>query len=64
MDTDDDSDSFFTSAANCQKLEAMPARGSIDDDAAERIMAGDVHIDVSIYGHGNVGDVVDVRVED
>jgi hypothetical protein len=48
----DGSGSFFASAANRQNLEAMPARGSIAKDAADRIMAG------------NVGKVVDVRVED
>jgi hypothetical protein len=64
MDAEDDSDSFFASAENRQKLEAMLARGSITEDAADRIMAGNVHIKVKIYGHGNVGNVVDVRVED
>lgn len=64
MDAGDQSDSFFASAANREKLETMLANGSIDDDAAQRIVAGDVHIKVSIYGHGNIGEVVDVRVED
>lgn len=64
MDADDDSDTFFASAANRQKLGAMLAQGSIDGDAAERIMAGNVHIEVSIYGDGAIGKRVDVRVED
>jgi hypothetical protein len=63
MDADDESDSFFASAANRQKLETMLAQGSITEDAAERIIAGDVHIKVNIYGHGNIGNLVDVRVE-
>jgi len=47
MDADDESDWFFANAANRQRLESMPAGGSITNDAAERILAGDVHMEVA-----------------
>lgn len=64
MDAGDESDSFFASAANRQRMETMLAQGSIEGEAAERILSGDAHIRVDIYGHGNVGERIDVRVED
>ncbi|MBO9096591.1 MULTISPECIES: hypothetical protein [unclassified Rhizobium] len=64
MDADDETDTFFASPANRQLMEAMLADGEIEGDAAERIVAGDVHIKVDIYGHGTTGERIDVHIED
>ncbi|WP_267553667.1 hypothetical protein [Rhizobium rhizogenes] len=63
-DRGDQGDSFFSLPSNRQKLEAMLASGNIADDAANYIVRGNVWIKVDIYGRGDVGEWVDVHVQD
>ncbi|NLS15041.1 hypothetical protein HGP16_00540 [Rhizobium sp. P40RR-XXII] len=63
-DRGDQGDSFFSQASNRQKLEAMLADGNIADDAGNIIVRGNVWIKVDIYGHGDIGQWVDVTVQD
>lgn len=63
-DRGDEGDSFFSHASNRQKLEAMLASGSIANDAGNLIVRGNVWIKVNIYGHGDIGQAVDVTVQD
>ena len=63
-DPGDEGDSFFASKTNRANLEQMLAHGSITGDAARALVDGNVNIQVDIYGHGNVGEYVDVHVQD
>ncbi|MBB3611029.1 hypothetical protein [Rhizobium sp. BK602] len=63
-DRGDQGDSFFSDPANRQRLEAMLAGGTISDDAANYIVRGNVWITVDIYGRGDVGEWVDVHVQE
>ncbi|QND48334.1 hypothetical protein HB780_22225 [Rhizobium lusitanum] len=63
-DRGDQGDSFFSDPANRQRLEAMLANGEIADDAANLIVQGNVRIKVDIYGRGNIGEWVDVHVQE
>ncbi|MDE1992168.1 MAG: hypothetical protein KGI75_06670 [Rhizobiaceae bacterium] len=63
-DRGDQGDSFFSQAANRQGLESMLQDGSIDNDAGNLIVRGNVWIQVDIYGRGDTGEWVDVHVSD
>ncbi|MFK0161829.1 hypothetical protein [Rhizobium sp. NPDC090279] len=63
-DRGDQGDSFFSLPSNRQKLEAMLASGNIADDAGNLIVRGNVRIKVDIYGRGDIGEWVDVHVQD
>ena len=63
-DRGDQGDSFFSQASNRQKLEAMLANGDIANDAGNLIVRGNVWIKVDIYGRGDVGEWVDIHVQD
>ncbi|MGY5778839.1 hypothetical protein [Rhizobium sp. LEGMi135b] len=63
-DRGDQGDSFFSQASNRQNLEAMLANGNIANDAGNIIVRGNVWIKVDIYGHGDVGQWVDIHVQD
>ncbi|AYG67382.1 MULTISPECIES: hypothetical protein [unclassified Rhizobium] len=63
-DRGDQGDSFFSQASNRQKLEAMLADGNIANDAGNLIVRGNVWIKVDIYGHGDIGQWVDITVQD
>ncbi|MBB4566586.1 hypothetical protein [Rhizobium leucaenae] len=63
-DRGDEGDGFFSLASNRQKLEAMLESGNIVGDAANLIARGNVWVKVDIYGRGNVGESVDVHVQD
>ncbi|MGV1755418.1 hypothetical protein [Rhizobium sp. P44RR-XXIV] len=63
-DRGDQGDSFFSLPSNRQRLEAMLADGNIADDAAKLIVRGNVRIKVDIYGRGDIGEWVDVHVQD
>ncbi len=62
-DRGDQGDSFFSQASNRQNLEAMLANGNIADDAGNLIVRGNVRIKVDIFGHGDVGQWVDIHVQ-
>lgn len=63
-DRGDQGDSFFSLPSNRQRLEAMLASGNIAGDAANYIVRGNVWIKVDIYGRGDIGEWVDVHVQD
>lgn len=63
-DRGDQGDSFFSQASNRQKLEAMLANGDIANDAGNLIVRGNVWIKVDIYGRGDIGEWVDIHVQD
>jgi hypothetical protein len=63
-DRGDQGDSFFSQASNRQNLEAMLANGNIADDAGNLIVRGNLRIKVDIFGHGDVGQRVDIHVQD
>jgi hypothetical protein len=63
-DRGDQDDIYFSSKDNRAALEAMLANGSMSREAANMILNGDVWIEVKIYGHGNIGDRIDVTVSD
>lgn len=63
-DRGDQGDRFFSLPYNRQRLEAMLASGTIADDAANLIVGGNVRIKVDIYGRGDVGEWVDVHVQE
>lgn len=63
-DRGDQGDNFFSDPANRQRLEAMLASGAITAAAANDIVRGGVWIRVEIYGRGNIGEWVDVHVEE
>jgi hypothetical protein len=62
-DRGDQGDSFFSQASNRQNLEAMLANGNIADDAGNLIVRGNLRIKVDIFGHGDVGQWVDIHVQ-
>ncbi|MDK4740351.1 hypothetical protein PH547_15825 [Rhizobium sp. CNPSo 3464] len=63
-DRGDEADTFFADKRNRETLEAMLASGSISPSAASMIVQGNIWINVSIYGDGNIGDRLDVTVSD
>ncbi|EJK79609.1 hypothetical protein ACQZ6C_07530 [Rhizobium rhizogenes] len=63
-DRGDQGDSFFSDPANRQRLEVMLASGTITDDAANDIVRGNIWIKVDIYGRGDIGEWVDVHVQE
>ncbi|PST19932.1 hypothetical protein C7U61_15825 [Rhizobium sp. JAB6] len=63
-DRGDQGDSFFLQASNRQNLEAMLVNGNIADAAGNLIVRGNVRIKVDIFGHGDVGQWVDIHVQD
>jgi len=63
-DRGDQGDSFFSLPSNRQRLEAMLASGNISDDAANLIVRGNVRIKVDIYGRGDIGEWVEVHVQE
>lgn len=63
-DRGDQGDSFFSLPSNRQRLEAMLVNGDIADDAANFIVRGNVWIKVDIYGRGDIGEWVDVHVQE
>lgn len=63
-DRGDQGDSFFSLPSNRQKLEAMLASGNIAGDAGNLIVRGNVWIKVDIYGRGDIGEWVDIHVQD
>ena len=56
----DEADPFFASAANREAAEGMIRDGSMTRDARRLLLQGDVMIHVEIYGHGDVGDYIDI----
>lgn len=62
-DKGDEGDPFFDTAENRATMERMVMSGSIDPAAARRIVQGGVYVEVTIYGAGNRGDYLDVRVQ-
>lgn len=63
-DRGDQGDSFFSLPSNRQRLEAMLASGNISNDAANLIVRGNVRIKVDIYGRGDIGEWVEVHVQE
>ncbi len=63
-DRGDQGDNFFSLPSNRQKLEAMLANGNIADDAGNLIVRGNVWVKVDIYGRGDIGEWVDIHVQD
>ena len=59
----DEGDSFFASKANRAAAEGMIREGSMTRDARRLLLQGDVMIHVEIYGHGDVGDYLDITVD-
>lgn len=62
-DKGDEGDPFFDTAENRATMERMVMSGSIDPAAARRLVQGGVYVEVTIYGSGNRGDYLDVRVQ-
>lgn len=58
----DEADGFFSSIRNRDAAERMLARGSIDPVVARMIVDGGVLIRVRIFGHGAVGDYLEVTI--
>ena len=58
----DEGDPFFSSVDNRAAMEQMVMNGSIERQAAHDILRGGAMVYVTIYGHGGVGDYVDVSV--
>lgn len=63
-DRGDEPDTFFSDVKNRQALEAMLSNGHMTAEAANMIMRGDVWVDVAIYGRGDTGTWIDVKVSD
>ncbi len=63
-DRGDQGDSFFSLPTNRAKLEEMLANGNIAGDAGNLIVRGNVWVKVDIYGRGDVGEYVDIHVQD
>ena len=63
-DRGDQGDSFFSLPSTRQRLEALLASGNISDDAANLIVRGNVRIKVDIYGRGDIGEWVEVHVQE
>lgn len=63
-DDGDEGDDFFVDPANRQALESMLARGSMSSSARRMLLRGNCWINVSIYGHHDRGDFIEVEVWD
>lgn len=59
----DEADRFFANDRNRAIMESMVRSGSIDRAASQRLLAGNVMIDVRILGRGETGDTVSVTVQ-
>ncbi len=58
----DEFDPFFGSIDNRKIMERMVMNGSIDPQAAKRLMQGEATVFVRIYGRGNTGTSLTVTV--
>ena len=58
----DEADPFFASQSNREAAERMIRDGSMTRDARRMLLQGDVMIHVEIYGHGDIGDYIDITV--
>lgn len=62
-DDDDEWDSFFSSAANRNRMESMLANGVISKSAARDIVNNEVWVRVDILGKGSRATAVQVEVQ-
>lgn len=58
----DEADRFFASERNRAIMESMVRNGSIDRAASQRLLAGNVSVEVRILGRGETGESVSVTV--
>lgn len=58
----DEWDPFFGDADNREAMERLIMNGGIEPRARRILMQGGATVFVRIYGHGNVGDYIDVTV--